>query len=47
VVASLSFDVVARRGYVAAAYLRSPIDYRAGLVRESGQWRLALFVAGD
>jgi hypothetical protein len=37
----------AGRGYVAAEYLRSPIDYRAGLVREAGQWRLAFFVAGD
>jgi hypothetical protein len=35
------------RGYVAAEYLRSPIDYRAGLVRERGQWWLAFFVAGD
>jgi hypothetical protein len=35
------------RGYVAAGYLRSPIDYRAGLIREAGQWRLAFFVAGD
>jgi hypothetical protein len=35
------------RGYVAAEYLRSPIDYRAGLVREVGQWRLAFFAAGD
>ena len=37
----------AGRGYVAAEYLRSPIDYRAGLVQETGKWRLAFFVAGD
>jgi len=35
------------RGYVASEYLRSPIAYRAGLVRELGQWRLAFFAAGD
>jgi hypothetical protein len=35
------------RGYVAAEFLRSPIDYRAALVREGGRWRLAFFVAGD
>lgn len=35
------------RGYVAAEFLRSPIDYRAGLVREAGRWRLAFFAAGD
>jgi len=35
------------QGYVAAEYLRSPIGYRAGLVREAGEWRLAFFVAGD
>lgn len=36
-----------RTGYVAAAYLRSPIDYRLGFVKEGGDWRIRFFVAGD
>jgi hypothetical protein len=36
-----------RTGYVAAAFLRSPIDYRLGFVREGTEWRVRYFVAGD
>ena len=36
-----------RTGYVAARYLRSPIDYRIGFLKSDGQWRIRLFVAGD
>ena len=36
-----------RVGYVAAAFLRSPIDYRLGFVKEAGQWMIRYFVAGD
>ena len=36
-----------RTGYVSAALTRSPIDYRAYFSRTSGQWRLAMFLAGD
>lgn len=37
----------ARTGWVPSRYLRSPIDYRAGLVRRRGQWWLRVLVAGD
>ena len=36
-----------RTGYVAARYVRSPIDYRLGFVRDDGQWRIVYFIAGD
>lgn len=36
-----------RTGYVAARYLRSPIGYRMGFVKEDGRWRITFFVAGD
>lgn len=36
-----------RTGYVAASYLRSPIDYRLGLVKQGTEWRVRYFVAGD
>lgn len=36
-----------RIGYVAAQYFWSPLDYRAYFSKESGQWRLTVFVAGD
>lgn len=36
-----------RTGYVASRFLRSQIDYRAFLSRQSGQWRLVLLLAGD
>jgi hypothetical protein len=36
-----------RKGYMASAYARSPIDYRAYFVRAGGSWRMAMFAAGD
>lgn len=36
-----------RVGYVVASYLRSPIDYRLGFVKEGGRWTIRYFVAGD
>lgn len=36
-----------RVGYVAAEYLRSPIDFRLGFVRDGARWRIRYFVAGD
>jgi hypothetical protein len=36
-----------RVGYVARAFLRSPIGYRAAFVRRGGRWLMTLFVAGD
>ncbi len=36
-----------RRGYVSAAQVRSPVDYRAGFERRDGRWRLVILVAGD
>lgn len=36
-----------RRGWVRAECARSHIDYRAGFERKAGEWRMALFVAGD
>jgi hypothetical protein len=36
-----------QQGYVEAAAVRSPIDYRAGFRRVGGEWRLVVFVAGD
>lgn len=36
-----------RKGFIASRYVRSSVDYRAFLTRESGRWRLTFFVAGD
>ncbi len=36
-----------RRGYVAVAQIRSPVDYRAGFTRRDGRWWLVILVAGD
>jgi hypothetical protein len=36
-----------RTGFVSAAYLRSPIDYRAGFEKVNGSWRIVFFLAGD
>jgi len=36
-----------RVGYVAARYLRSPIDYRAFFRFEGGRWWLVTYLAGD
>ena len=36
-----------RMGYIAASFLRSPVEHRAIFQRAAGQWRLAAFVAGD
>lgn len=50
---SRSHDVVHVRraggvaGFVAAAFVRSPIARRAGFERVSGRWRLRSFVVGD
>lgn len=34
-------------GWVAAAEVRSPLDYRARFVRLEGRWRMVFLVAGD
>ncbi len=36
-----------RRGYVEAAAVRRPVDYRAGFAKVDGRWRMIVFVAGD
>lgn len=36
-----------KQGYVAAPYVRSPIDYRASFRKRGGKWWLTLLVAGD
>lgn len=36
-----------RAGYVAARFLRSPIDHRLGFTKTGGRWRIGFFVAGD
>jgi hypothetical protein len=36
-----------RTGFVAAGYVRSPVDYRAIFRRRGGQWQLLTFIAGD
>jgi hypothetical protein len=36
-----------RTGFIASAFVRSPIDYRAIFQKTAGQWRLRAFVAGD
>jgi len=37
----------AQVGFIASAYVRSPIDYRAIFRNEDRRWRLITFVAGD
>ena len=34
-------------GYVGSSSVRSPIDYRVGLVKRKGKWLIKTFVAGD
>jgi hypothetical protein len=34
-------------GYIAAEYLRSPIDYRAIFEKKKGKWLMTSFIAGD
>jgi hypothetical protein len=34
-------------GYVAAEYLRSPIDFRAVFEKKKGKWLMTAFIAGD
>lgn len=36
-----------RTGYIASRLVRSPVAFRAFFSDASGQWRLAMFVAGD
>jgi len=36
-----------KRGYVARRFAVSPIDYRAGFVKEDGRWQMTFFLAGD
>ncbi len=36
-----------RSGWVAQEYVRSPINYRAGFIRQQGRWLLRALVAGD
>ena len=36
-----------RSGFIASAFVRSPVDYRAIFQKTGGQWRLRAFVAGD
>jgi hypothetical protein len=34
-------------GYIAAEYIRSPIDYRAVFEKKKGKWLMTAFIAGD
>jgi hypothetical protein len=36
-----------RQGFIAARFVRSPIDYRAYFTKVNGVWRLTAFIAGD
>ncbi|MDH3235305.1 MAG: SH3 domain-containing protein [Alphaproteobacteria bacterium] len=36
-----------KRGFVARRFAVSPIDYRAGFVKEGGRWQMTFFLAGD
>ena len=36
-----------QKGYVAAEYIRSPIDYRAIFEKKNGKWIMTAFIAGD
>jgi hypothetical protein len=36
-----------KRGFVSRRYAVSPIDYRAGFVKEDGRWQMTFFLAGD
>jgi hypothetical protein len=36
-----------QKGYVAAEYVRSPIDYRAIFEKKNGKWVMTAFIAGD
>lgn len=36
-----------KTGFVNAAYVRSPIDYRAGFEKKNGKWKMTFFLAGD
>lgn len=36
-----------RKGWVAAQFLRSPYQYRAGFAQRDGQWMMTFFLAGD
>ncbi|HJT80296.1 MAG TPA: SH3 domain-containing protein [Chthoniobacterales bacterium] len=36
-----------REGFVPAAMVRSPIDYRAGFAKKEGKWMMTVFIAGD
>jgi hypothetical protein len=35
------------RGYVIDEYIRSPIDYRIGIMLKNGVWKINMFIAGD
>ena len=34
-------------GYMHSDYLRANVDYRAGFSKESGEWKMTYFIAGD
>lgn len=36
-----------QEGYIYGKYVRSPIDYRMGLEKKKGAWKIIFFVAGD
>lgn len=36
-----------RTGFVSRRFAVSPIDYRAGFVKEDGRWQMTFFLAGD
>ena len=36
-----------REGFVPAAAVRSPIDYRACFAKKDGKWKMIVFIAGD
>lgn len=35
------------QGYVFGKYVRGPMDYRVGLRKIDGEWKIAFFVSGD
>jgi hypothetical protein len=36
-----------KTGFVKAAFVRSPVDYRAGFEKQNGKWKMIYFVAGE
>jgi hypothetical protein len=36
-----------QQGYIASAYVRSPLDYRIVFEKRQGRWLITTLVAGD